>query len=133
MKKSIQIPYNGLFEEKCHLAAAAGFRHIAVNYTEILGKNEDEWKAITEDIRRILDDTGISCVQSHPHYYNLLISSEIIDSDMEYAIRQSIISSGALGAEYCVIHPRSATNFFYGSKKSFEDNKNGSRSCLNVP
>jgi len=62
-------------------------------------------------------------VQSHPHYYDLLISSEIIDEDMEFAIRQSIISSAALGAKYCVIHPRSAINFAYSNKKSFEDNK----------
>lgn len=123
MKKSIQIGYDDLFEQKCHFAADAGFRHIAVNYTTILGRNEDEWKAITEDIRRILDETGISCIQSHPHYYDLLLSSEIINDDMEFAIRQSIISSAALGAEYCVIHPRTATSFAYGSKKSFEDNR----------
>ena len=58
MKKAIQIPYNDLFEYKCECAAKAGFDCIAVNYTEVLGKNESEWQAITENIARILEKTG---------------------------------------------------------------------------
>lgn len=123
MKKAIQIAYNDRFEYKCECAAKAGFRDISVNYTEVLGKSESEWKRITEDIARILDKNNLSCIQTHPHYYNLLISSEILEEDMEFAIRQSIISGSALGAKYHAIHPRSAVNFAYGRKKSFEDNK----------
>lgn len=123
MKKAIQIAYNDLFELKCSLAARVGFKSIAVNYTEILGKNEYDWERITERIGEILTKNGLDCVQSHPHYYDLLISSEIIDDDMEFAMRQSIISSGKLGAEYCVFHPRSSISTAYRTSASFDDNR----------
>jgi len=123
MNKAIQIAYNSLFELKCKLAREAGFRHIAVNYTEILLKNEYEWKKITEDIQRILEENSLTCVQTHPHYYDLLLSSEILDKDLEFAITQSIISSGAIGAEYCVFHPRSSISRAYSRKGSLEDNR----------
>ena len=42
MQKAIQIAYDELFKLKCQLAAKADFRHIAVNYTPILYKTEDE-------------------------------------------------------------------------------------------
>ena len=123
MDKAIQIEYNPLFEYKCECAAIAGFDCIAVNYTKVLGKTESEWKAITEDIARILDKTGLRCHQTHPHYYDLFISSEILEEEMEFNIRQSIISGSALGAKYHVIHPRtSTTGAGYGSRTSLKDN-----------
>ena len=123
MDKAIQIAYNELFELKCRLAGEAGFRHIAVNYTEILGKSDSEWKRITENIQQILDRYGLKCVQTHPHYYDLLLSSEIRDEEMEKNIRRSIASSSAIGAEYCVIHPRTSVSTGYRVSVSFEDNK----------
>lgn len=123
MNKAIQIAYNSMFEDKCRYASEAGFKHIAVNYTEILGKSEAEWQRITEDIQRILEENDLRCVQTHPHYYDLLISSEIVDEDLEFCIRQSIISSGAIGAEYCVFHPRSSFNSAFRTSRSLEDNK----------
>ena len=122
MIKAIQIGYNSLFECKCKCAAEGGFKHIAVNYTEILGKNEDEWDAITDDIARILDENKLCAVQSHPHYYDLRLSSEIRSEELDFAMRQSIISSAKLGAKYCVFHPRSSINSGYLRSRSFEDN-----------
>ena len=123
MKKAIQIEYNSKFEYKCKCAALAGFDGIAVNYTSVIGKSEDEWKGITEDIARILDETGLSCLQTHPHYYNLFLSSEILEEDMEFNIRQAIISGSALGAKYHVIHPRTSTSATsYGTRTSLKDN-----------
>lgn len=123
MLKSIQIAYNKSFAEECRYAAEAGFRCIAVNYTEILGKSEKEWGRITEEIGNVLEKNSLSCVQTHPHYYNPFQSSEIIEEDLEFAMRQSIISSGALGAPYCVFHPRTSVSSGYRSTRSLEDNK----------
>lgn len=123
MRKAIQIAYNEQFANECRCAAEAGFRHIAVNYTEILGKTEDEWKRITEDIQAILEQNGLSCVQSHPHYYYPFASSEDVDERMEFDIRQSIISSAAVGADYCVIHPKTSVTSGYRPSVSLEDNK----------
>jgi sugar phosphate isomerase/epimerase len=94
-----------------------------VNYTEITEKSEDAWKRINDDILRILSENNLSCVQSHPHYYNPFDSSEKIDEDLEFFIRQSIISSGYIGAKYCVIHPRTSFTSSFLLSRSLEDNK----------
>lgn len=54
MKKAIQIPYNDLFEKKCEYAKEAGFNHISVNFYEMLGKTEADWKKAIEHIHGIL-------------------------------------------------------------------------------
>lgn len=123
MQKSIQIAYNELFEKKCEYAAAAGFRHISVNFTEIEAKTEYEWDVHTENIQRILDKTGIRCVQSHPYYYDLRISSEIMEEEHEFAIRQAIRASGKLGAAWCALHPRSSVSTGFRSTAALEDNR----------
>lgn len=123
MQKAIQIPYNDRFALKCRLASAAGFRHISVSLYEMLGKTQDEWDRGTEDICRILDETGLACVQTHPYYYDLRISSEIEREDCEFAIRQAIVTGGRLGAGWCALHPRSSLTTGRYAKQSLEDNR----------
>lgn len=130
MKKAIQIAYNDMFELKCQLASRAGFKYISINYTEILDKDEYEWDKITDNIALILDKTNLKCVQSHPYYYDLRISSEIIDTRCEFAMHQAIKSSGKLGAQWCVFHPRSSINGGFRRSVSFEDNKRAFSSYL---
>ena len=123
MKKAIQIGYNNLFETKCECAAWAGFEYVSVNFTAVLDKTEYEWAKITEDIQKILDKNGLKCVQTHPYYYDLRISSELIEEKYEFAIKQAIIASGKLGAPWCALHPRSSITSGFFTSKSFEDNK----------
>lgn len=122
MEKAIQIAYNERFALKCQYASEAGFKHIAVNFNNILDKSEDEWKALTEDIQSILDRNVLSCVQSHLHTHDLLTSSEIPDERGDFAIRQSIIATGKLGAKYGVYHPRSSISTGWRPSVAFEDN-----------
>ena len=123
MEKAIQIAYNDMFELKCRVASATGFGYIAINYTEVLDKNEYEWECLTEKIAKILDETKLKCVQSHPYYYDLRISSEIIDNRCEFAMHQAIKSSGKLGAKQSVYHPRSSFTTNFNTQASFEDNR----------
>lgn len=123
MKKAIQIAYNELFETKCRFAAEGGFEYISANLSEILGKTEYDWEVITEDIQRILDENNLKCVQSHPYYYDLRVSSEIMEEEYEFAIKQAIIATGKLGGGWSVIHPRSAVNAGFSTSKAFEDNR----------
>lgn len=123
MKKAIQIAYNALFEKKCEFAAKGGFKYISVNFTEIMDKTQDDWDAVIEDIESILDKTGIKCIQSHPYYYDLLLSSEIVKEECEFAIKQAIRASGKLGAKWCAIHPRTSITGGFCRSKSFEGNK----------
>ncbi|MBQ3221248.1 MAG: sugar phosphate isomerase/epimerase [Clostridia bacterium] len=123
MRKSIQIGYDGLFALKCALAAKVGFKEISLNCSEVLDKSESEWEAIAEDIRAILEKNGLHCSQSHPYYYDLLLSSEITEERYEFAMKQAIITSAKLGAQWCVFHPRSSITSGFSVKRSLEDNK----------
>lgn len=123
MKKAIQIGYDDLFEMKCRYASEGGFRHIAVNFTQVLNKTEYEWDVIIEDIRRILDENNLRCIQTHPYYYDLRVSSEITEDIYEFAIKQAIIAGGKLGAPWNALHPRSSVSSGFCTSKSLEDNK----------
>ena len=123
MKKAIQIPYNEFFEKKCILAKKAGFNHIAVNFYQMFGKNDGDWSKAVFDIERILSENNIECIQCHPYYYDLLLSSEIIQDECEYAIEQAIIASARLGSKWATLHPRSAINSGFRASASLEDNK----------
>lgn len=122
MKKAIQIGYNDMFETECHIASEAGFCHISVNFTSVLNKTEDDWKMIVDDIRRILDDTKMECIQTHPYYYDLRVSSELTEEVYEFAIKQAIIAGGKLGATWNALHPRSSVSTGFRTRQSHEDN-----------
>lgn len=123
MKKAIQIAYDNLFEKKCEYASAAGFKYISVNFADVLDKTEYEWESITENIGQILDKNKLKCIQSHPYYYDLRVSSEIREERFEFSMKQAIIASGKLGAAWCVFHPRSSISSGFCTSKSLEDNK----------
>lgn len=132
MKKAIQIAYNELFEKKCEFASEGGFEYIAVNFTEMINKTQKDWDQAIENIERILEKTNIKCIQSHPYYYDLRISSEIQKEECEFSIKQAIRASGKLGASWCALHPRTSITSGYRISKSYEDNKNAILSYLDV-
>lgn len=123
MKKAIQFPYDNLFANTCQAVANAGFKCISVNFADFLDRTEEEWKKATDEIGNILAKNGLECIQSHPYYYDLRVSSEIVEERYEFAIKQAIIATGALGGEWCVIHPRSSVSSGFMTSKSLEDNK----------
>ena len=55
--------------------------------------------AVWENIQRILEKNGIACIQSHPYFYGMAESSEIMVEEHEFAIRQAIIASAKLGVK----------------------------------
>ena len=123
MQKALQIAYDAQFALQCQYAAEAGFRHVSVNFNEVPPKTEAEWKAITEDVGNILAKNGLSCVQTHLKYHDLLESSEVPDEVTDFHICQTLLAAGALGAKYNAFHPRSSISTGYRPSKSFEDNR----------
>ena len=122
MKKAIQIAYDARFKTKCEIASRVGFRHIAVNFNPLPDKTEAEWERITEDILRTLEENQLSCVQTHPYYYDLRLSSEICKEECEFAIKQAVIASGTLGAKWCTLHPRTSLSSGRYRLQSQKDN-----------
>lgn len=123
MEKAIQLAYDELFEKRCKFAHMAGFTKIAVNFVPVLDKTEDEWSEITENIMEILLRYKLSCIQSHPYYYDLLLSSEEKEERLEFAIKQSVKASGKLGARWCVLHPRSSISTGFSGKQALIENR----------
>lgn len=123
MNKAIQIAYNEFFKIKCKIASEAGFDSIAINFHDMENRLDVTWKEATEKILKILNDCGLKCVQTHLPYYDLRISAEILQDEMESAIREAIRVSGEIGAPWCVYHPRSAVDLGFTSAKALEINK----------
>lgn len=123
MKKAIHIGYNEMFEKKCGYVADAGFKYVAVNFTKVLDKTEYEWDKITDTIGEVLSKNSVECIQSHPYYYDLRLSSEITEEKYEFAIKQAIKASGILGAKWCAIHPRTSISSGYLTSRSLQDNR----------
>ena len=123
MIKAVQIPVSDDFTRECEYARDAGFEYISVGFTRVLGKTSDEWRRLTDDIGNLFAALGLKCVQSHPHYYNPFLSSDVRDEELERSMREAIRASANLGAEYCVFHPRTAISSGYSVAVSLEDNK----------
>lgn len=123
MIKAIQIAYDEHFELKCKLASDAGFDGIAVNFHDMTDRSDKAWEEAPERILSILKTNNLKPVQSHLPYYDLRISAEELDEEMEKAMLKSIETSGKIGCPWCVYHPRSAVNNGFSSKKALEINQ----------
>lgn len=132
MQKAVQIAYNDLFEKKCDYAKEAGFNYIAVNFYGMIGKSEEEWNKAVDRIIHVLEKDNLECVQTHPYYYDLRLSSEIIEQECECAIKNAIIASGRIGAKWCTLHPRSSVSSGFWVSKSFKDNKKTFEEYLDI-
>ena len=69
----------------------------------------------------VLNENNLKTIQSHGPYYDLLISAEIKDEEMERRFIKSIEASGKLGVEWYVIHPRTYLTDGYNKEKSFKE------------
>ena len=123
MIKSIQIAYDEFFEKKCRIASAAGFRNIALNFHGMKDRSPQAWEKAPDEIRRILSENNLTGVQSHLPWYDLRISSEILDEEIEDAIRNSIKVCGAVGIPWCVAHPRSSITSGFRASQSLKENQ----------
>lgn len=124
MEKAIQIPYDERFGESCRYAAAAGFTAIAVDYCPVgSGRSDAIWDAVTENILASLERHRLTCVQTHPYFYDCLMSAEERGGEIERDMRKAIESSAKIGAKFCVFHPLAAVTAGYSHELGLEINK----------
>lgn len=95
------------FKELIKTAASAGFKYFSIGLTDINPLLDSDWKDYIIDIKKTLDENGLKCIQTHAPYYNLLISAEVSDSDIDLATIRSIEATKMLGADLIAVHPRS--------------------------
>lgn len=123
MIKAIQIQYDESMEELFEYASKAGFKYVSLGFGSSKEFHKDNWKEIVNKIKNWLEKSNLVCVQTHLPYYDLRISSEILDDNMELGIKNCIRASAMLGAKVCVYHPRSAVSKNYSAKVALDDNK----------
>ena len=123
MIKAIQIQHDGAMEKMFGYAAKSGFKYVSLGFGSTKAFHKDDWEETVAHIKSELEENGLVCVQTHLPYYDLRISSEILDDEMEEAIKRCIKASAMLGAKVCVYHPRSAVSKNYSSTASLQDNK----------
>ncbi len=122
MIKAIQIQYDESMEKMFGYAAKAGFKYVSLGFGSSREFHKDSWTEIVSQIKKWLEENGLICVQTHLPYYDLRISSEILDEDLEAGIKNCIRASAMLGAKVCVYHPRSSITKDYSARASLEDN-----------
>ena len=122
MKKAIQIAYNKGFEKRCEYAAIAGFKYILVNFNDMPDRSPMVWAQAPENMLRILEKNGLACIQTHLPYYDLRISAEVTDDELEKAIINSLKVAGEIGAQWNVYHPRAAVKAGFCASKTLDEN-----------
>ncbi len=132
MIKALQIQHNEIMEKMFSYAKEAGFSYISLGFGSSKLFHSDDWKEEILKIKKKLDEFGLSCIQTHLPYYNLLISAEEKDEAMEEAIKHCIKATGMLGAKYTAFHPRSSVNYDCSAIRSFKENKKDIESYIPV-
>lgn len=123
MIKAIQIAYNEDFERRCEYASSAGFKEIAVNFHDTKDTSKKAWSEASDKILGIMEKYDLKCVQTHLPYYELRISAEILDDELEDKMENSIRVGAEIGAPWSVYHPRTAINDGYIRPKNLEINQ----------
>lgn len=123
MEKAVQIAFNDTFEKRCEYASMAGFTEIAVNFHDTVDTSIKAWGEASDKILKIMEKYNLKCVQTHLPYYDLRISAEILDDELEDKMKNSIRVGAEIGAKWSVYHPRTAINDGYIRPKNMGINK----------
>ncbi len=120
MKYAVQIQHDEKMEYALECAKNAGFKYVSMGFGSSKCFHNADWEKETIRIEELLAANSLQCIQTHLPYYDMKLSSEIIDEEMDRAMLRCIEAGRMLGAEWNVYHTRSAVNYNYSSRKSME-------------
>lgn len=106
-KVALQIRNTEPLEKMVKVMSESGFKYVAMAFSDEKPFLNTNWEKYVYDIGELFSKYGLNCIQTHAPYYNLLISAEKRDEDMETALLRTIKATKMLGAEICAVHPRS--------------------------
>lgn len=106
-KVAIQLRNTEPWQDVARAMAESGFKYVAMGFGDEKPLLKDDWKQYVYEIGETFSSYGLKCIQTHAPYYDLLISAEKRDADMELAMLRTIEATKILGAEICAVHPRS--------------------------
>ena len=136
-KVAIQLQHDDRWREMIKIAGESGFKFVSMGFGSSKCFHSDGWKVEVEKIREELEKNGLKCVQTHAPYYDLLLSAEKRDEDMEKALKRSMEATKILGADICAVHPRSyiidgaPRETVVDKKRSLEENQSSISETLN--
>ena len=109
MSKKVALQLSNILplEKYAKAMANAGFEYYGISFNNYKPLIQDDYLDYIYKIKQIFTDCGLKCAQMHAPYYNLLISAEIRDGDLEKAILRSVEATKILGGEVLAVHPRS--------------------------
>ena len=120
LKYALQIQHDERFEYALKCAKNAGFRYIAMGFGSSKCFHNADWEKEILRIEKLLKENSLECIQTHLPYYDLTLSSEILDEAMDEAMLRCIEAGRMLGAYWNVYHARTAINENYSPRKSME-------------
>ncbi len=101
----------------------SGFRGISVALEDKDILMAPQWEDNIRRIKADLDEAGITVVQTHLAYYNILRSCESTDDETDEMLRRSVAATGLLGAKWGAYHPRSDHSTGYNREKEAACNR----------
>lgn len=106
MRFAVQIQHNDDMEYALSCAREAGFEYVSMGFGSSKLFHSADWERGVSEIDALLRKNGLRCVQTHLPYYDLRISAEEIDADMDLAMKRCIRAGAMLGAEWNAYHAR---------------------------
>lgn len=121
MRKALQIQEHNA-DTALKNAADAGFKYVSLGFGTSQIFYQDDWERRIEELKALLFQNGLTCIQTHLPCYNLLVSSETIDDAMEKAIHRCLKATSMLGAKWGAMHLRSSITCDYSRIRAKHDN-----------
>ena len=106
-KVALQINNAWDMEKMTKIMSDCGFKYVAISFGDANPLIGDDWEKYIYGIGELFAKNGLRCIQTHAPYYDLLISAEERNPDMEKALLRSMEATKLLGADICAVHPRS--------------------------
>lgn len=117
-KVAIQIQHDENCYEMLKIAAESGFVYVSLGFGSSKCFHSEEWEKEIEKLKAALAENHLKCIMTHAPYYDLRISAEILDADMEAALLRCVKATSLLGAGIMALHPRTCDDY----EKSYDCN-----------
>ena len=134
MKFAVQIQHDENIEYALRCAMDAGFEYVSLGFGSSKLFHSSDWEKGVIEISDLLEKYGLQCIQTHLPYYDLRISAEVLDEDMDLAMQRCIRAGSMLGAKWNAYHPRTALRdgFSLAPEVSFDYAKEAISPLLDV-
>lgn len=106
MLKAIQIQHGSRMERVLALTREAGFEFVSIGFGSSNVFHHDGWEEEILRIKELVEHLGLKCALTHLPYHNLTVNSDVVNKEMDEAIKRAIKATAMLGADRTAHHTR---------------------------